>query len=568
MKGSRRFLSDTHVSAAFLVVSIVIATTQLSAQTITRAPWYESHVDSNSITFSFQTASTVPALIWLGPLTGYDRKSESVASTAHVITFDNLAPATQYLAEIIAANDTVRLVTSTSSDYRSTGSIEVYFNRGVDSTQAITPKAAGNVRYGDILRDKLANAKHSVDLAVYSFGGTIADSVVAWLILARSRRVAIRLIADSASVHDSKQFLSLAGYGIPAIMNSYGANAKTAGNIHHNKFIVIDGRGNDGEAAWVLSGSWNLTEQQTTTDYQNVIHFQDLALARGFEAEFDQEWGSSADLPDARYAKFSTSKSDVTPRTFFVAGTTVHLFFSPNRGAFSGINAELLAAKRQILFALFVFTRSDLALTLVAEHQQGLDIHGVVNSNDKYEQTPSLRAAGIDAIHYTGPSYILLHDKYAIIDAGISSAAVVTGSYNWSLSAEQVNNENVMIVQSNDIAKIYYQDWLARYHENGGSQSVVIARSNVGRLIPFERSKPAYPNPSKRLVHCEWDQLHSEMDHVIIYSTTGMVVYDREMYRLAGNASLSTSLVASAGVYTIVIEHDGLHDVRKIVLTN
>jgi phosphatidylserine/phosphatidylglycerophosphate/cardiolipin synthase-like enzyme len=542
------------ISVAFLF-SALFALSDLPAQSIIRAPYYESHVDPTSISISFQTTFSNPATIWFGPLSGYDQKIVSVSSINHSAFVDHLIPATQYLAMIVSGVDTVRFVTSTSS-----------FNRSVDTTQGIAPRANGNVNYLSVLREKILHAHRSIDLALYSFGGVTADSVLVWLLEAHSRGVAVRVIGDSIAVHSSKQFQSLNPLGIPAIINSFGANWKTASNIHHNKFIVIDGRGDDGLNAWVLTGSWNLTDQQTTTDYQNIIYFQDLALARGFEAEFDQEWGSTTNLPDARYARFSTNKLDVTPRTYSVNGTTVRLFFSPNRGAAFAINARIAAANRQILFALFLFTRQDLAATMIARHQSGIDIHGVVNDNDKYEQTPALRAAGIDALDFTGPATILLHDKYAVVDAGTGNGAVITGSFNWSTNAEQANNENLIIVENDTIAKLYYQDWLARYHENGGNQTITIPQSEVSLSSVVALNAVVYPNPGQSAVHLEWMQERSSMDRLVIYTSTGTAISASEIYRHAGNATFTSPLMQHSGVYSIAIEHDGRKELRKFVL--
>jgi len=550
-----------------IVFTIGALSGQLCAQPIVRAPWYESHVDSTSISIAFATTSATTASISYGPSPAYGTIQQAGSGTTHSVVIPNLMPASQYYAAIIAGTDTVRFVTSTASDYRSSGRIEAYFNRSVDTTLNIMPKANGNADYRALLRDKIAGAQESIDLALYSFSGATADSVVKWLTAAHRRGIAIRVIADSASVHSSSQFHSLtANAAIPAIINSFGGNAKVASNIHHNKFIVFDGRGDDAANAWVLTGSWNLTDQQTTTDYQNAVYLQDLALARAFETEFDQEWGSTGDLPDARFARFSTNKRDITPRTFSIGGSIVHLCFSPNRGAFSGINDLLQQAKRQILFSLLVCTRQDLAATMIAQHQKGIDIHGVVNNTDKSEQTPALRAAGIDALDYVGPTSILLHDKYAIIDAGTGLGAVITGSYNWSLSAEQLNNENCLIIENDALAKLYYQDWLARYHENNGNQSVTLPLSSVLLSQSVVLSGSVFPNPAMRAIHVRWVQERPSSDRVVIYDPAGREVSTSQIYRTAGESTFSTPLLRSAGVYSIVIEHDGRRDLHKVVV--
>jgi phosphatidylserine/phosphatidylglycerophosphate/cardiolipin synthase-like enzyme len=48
-----------------------------------------------------------------------------------------------------------------------------------------------------------------------------------------------------------------------------------------------------------------------------------------------------------------------------------------------------------------------------------------------------------------------MHDKVFIVDKSV----VVTGSYNFSASAENNNDENVIIIHDPAIAAAYYSEW-------------------------------------------------------------------------------------------------------------
>ncbi|MCU0613306.1 MAG: hypothetical protein MUE60_16160, partial [Candidatus Eisenbacteria bacterium] len=50
---------------------------------------------------------------------------------------------------------------------------------------------------------------------------------------------------------------------------------------------------------------------------------------------------------------------------------------------------------------------------------------------------------------------------------------VITGSHNWSSSAETTNDENTLIIHSPVIANLYLQEFAARYHAAGGNQPLV-----------------------------------------------------------------------------------------------
>ena len=62
---------------------------------------------------------------------------------------------------------------------------------------------------------------------------------------------------------------------------------------------------------------------------------------------------------------------------------------------------------------------------------------------------------------------IFLHDKVIVVDEHI----VITGSLNFSTNAEESNDENVIIIDNADIARLYMQEfekvWIIRVPEPG-----------------------------------------------------------------------------------------------------
>lgn len=63
-----------------------------------------------------------------------------------------------------------------------------------------------------------------------------------------------------------------------------------------------------------------------------------------------------------------------------------------------------------------------------------------------------------------------LHHKYMLIDADCySEPIVITGSQNWSYNGELYNDENTLIIHSQDIANQYLQEFVERYREAGGN---------------------------------------------------------------------------------------------------
>nr|WP_272881473.1 phospholipase D-like domain-containing protein [Fundidesulfovibrio soli] len=55
----------------------------------------------------------------------------------------------------------------------------------------------------------------------------------------------------------------------------------------------------------------------------------------------------------------------------------------------------------------------------------------------------------IDAAH------AIAHNKVMILDG----KAVITGSYNFTKTADEKNAENLLIIKSEELAKIYAENW-------------------------------------------------------------------------------------------------------------
>ena len=81
------------------------------------------------------------------------------------------------------------------------------------------------------------------------------------------------------------------------------------------------------------------------------------------------------------------------------------------------------------------------------------------------------------------------HHKYAIIDAyfnEIGSPMVINGSYNWSASAEEKNDENTIIWHSFNMANLFMQEFSARWGESATSTIDLDSKMNVSVFpVPF-----------------------------------------------------------------------------------
>ena len=428
----------------------------------------------------------------------------AVGSTGGVdnsVTLSGLDPGTIYRVQAysVAAGDTSfaqpqYVVTASAS---STGVINVYFNQSVDQIVYPPLPAQGGVNLKNKLLNRIDAAKNSIDLALYSFSGLTGDDVAASLLSAARRGVKVRAIFESDNA--SSAAVSSLRAQVPVILDSYDRVNAGAG-LMHNKFFVIDARDRSSDQDdWVITGSWNVTDQGSNDDAQNVIEIQDQALAMVYTREFEEMWGSSTDTPNSGVSRFGIRKTDDTPHKVNVRGTLIESYFSPTDRNTEYLRSTFSGARRSVYFSILTFTREDLAQALIDLKAAGKTVRGIFdNSSDQGSKFAALKNGGMDVwLKKNLPG--LLHHKYAIIDVDDDGAnadpVTITGSHNWSNAAEFANNENTLGIHSRDVARQYLQEFAKRYRDAGGTGPIVLGVDHESKIPGAPSIKPAYPNP-------------------------------------------------------------------------
>ncbi len=456
----------------------------------------ESNITSSSFHISWTTVNNGTTRLRYGIMASYELgvlEPDNTLRTSHAIDITGLQPATIYHVQAfsVANGDTSNagdLVVITASPPGSTGAINAYFNKSVNTSVAIWENALGNQDLVSRLTTRINNAKRSIDVSLYSLSGSSQGDVIASaLINAKNRGVKVRIICEHDNV-TSNAFSTLQSSGIPFIDDSYDLVTGGAG-LMHNKFMVFDVRGGAPESVWVWSGSWNPTIQGTTSDRQNSIEIQDVSLAIAYNAEFNEMWGSSSDLPNQSNSRFGFRKTDNTPHHFVINSVPVELYFSPSDNTTTYIGKTIRKAQASVAASLLTCTRKDLADSVIASKNAGKKTRMLLDNNtDTNNQFAYLQSNGID-VHLKGGSG-LLHHKYAIVDADQVNGTqyALTGSHNWSNSAENSNDENTLIIQDGRMANLYLQEFAARYYEAGGTDSIEISSSALFSVSPASRN--------------------------------------------------------------------------------
>lgn len=288
------------------------------------------------------------------------------------------------------------------------------------------------------------NASSAIDLAVYQLNSRpVTDA----LLRAHARGVQVRIVTDDeyGLEHPDSTIEELEFEGIPVHSDA----PRRA--FMHNKFFIIDG-------LYVWTGSTNITNNDLYNNNNNAILIRSRQLAENYQAEFDEMWAGQFG---------ARSANNVRSPVLTVNGTVIETFFeSEGSPAWGGYQSEpivrlieLTRQARSVRFMAFVLTRDDLMTAMAEQAGAGaLDVRGVVESSQRRYIT-TLFCAGLDVRQDGNPD--ILHHKVFIFD----DTTVALGSFNFTSSAANDNDENMLIIHNRDVARAFLEEFERRWAE-------------------------------------------------------------------------------------------------------
>lgn len=148
------------------------------------------------------------------------------------------------------------------------------------------------------------------------------------------------------------------------------------------------------------------------------------------------------------------------PSTYGQSATatgTVSVYFAPQDHPGDAVIAAVNGAHRQILAAVYEFTVSGIADALIAAQARHLDVWLIMDASataergSQYYRLAQALGSHLRARRGVNGASGIVHDKFAVVDA----EKVLTGSFNWTYSAEARNWENLVIIDSPALAQAY-----------------------------------------------------------------------------------------------------------------
>ena len=139
----------------------------------------------------------------------------------------------------------------------------------------------------------------------------------------------------------------------------------------------------------------------------------------------------------------------------------IEVLFTPGDRVEARLEALIGQARHSVHVQAYVFTRKPIAKALVAAQARGVKVWVLADAklNQRGKNAlPELLSARVPVALET--TYAAAHNKLILIDAESASPVVVTGSYNFTWSAQNRNAENVLILHGQrEVAKAYLANW-------------------------------------------------------------------------------------------------------------
>lgn len=136
------------------------------------------------------------------------------------------------------------------------------------------------------------------------------------------------------------------------------------------------------------------------------------------------------------------------------AARDVKIYYNQDQQANIEVTRTIEDADKFVYFAIYTFTREDIRDALLAAKRRGLDVRGIMDKNQskaidtQKAIVKELKDAGIPIV-FNDHNYIM-HMKTVVTDKGY-----VSGSYNWTAAATNLNDEIIEVGHDEEIRKQY-----------------------------------------------------------------------------------------------------------------
>src|ERR1051326_6580880 len=306
-------------------------------------------------------------------------------------------------------------------------------------------------------------------------------------------------------------------------------------------------------------------------DYNNVIIFQSEQLAKAFTHEFNIMWGDTTHggTSNASTRLFGPFKPNSGNHKFRIGGDLVELYFSPSDSVNNQIVKAITSANFDLYCGMFTFTDNNDATDIVSQKNYGAYAAAILDGFSSSSYTPYTttlpNGLGNNFTGYSSGTY-LYHNKYLIVNpsAPCNDPKVLTGSHNWTSSADTKNDENTVIVHNAIVANMYLQSFAKDFSTIGTHALAHLpdpCNPTGTNSLSNEEEINIFPNPSEG----KFNLSISQSANLKIYNLFGECMY----HQIATSPNFQVDFSSQpSGIYFVKIQNDKKSFTRKIIINH
>ena len=176
----------------------------------------------------------------------------------------------------------------------------------------------------------------------------------------------------------------------------------------------------------------------------------------------------------------------------------VFCFFSPNGGCERVIVDAIDHAESEVLIAAYSFSSKPIAHSLFRASRRGVPVYVLLDKSQPtahYSMVDDLAAGGLSVAIDRREQ--IMHMKTIIIDRKM----ILTGSYNFTASAESRNAEILLLIKGEGTAQKAVANWETHFNHSQPVLQFAKRRCKNG-YCPMVPTEP--PSPTKFRRHRKW----------------------------------------------------------------
>lgn len=187
------------------------------------------------------------------------------------------------------------------------------------------------------------------------------------------------------------------------------------------------------------------------------------------------------------------------------ASTPYQVCFTPGGNCTQLIVNTINGASKSIDVQAYGFTSAPIVKALLRAQKRGVQVKAILDKSNAYRSYSGINTLMNNHIPVLIDSKVAIaHNKVMIID----DKAVITGSFNFTKSAQTKNAENVLILSNTKLAQSYQNNFHSRWSVSltpsqycmSSTKCKISSLTNNAASYVSEKSKAAY-NGTKKFFH-------------------------------------------------------------------